>query len=149
MESKVCFRCQQERHLSEFYRHPKMADGYLGKCKDCTRADVRENYLKRADQYRAYEKARNATAERKRALQSACNRSRANGGQKWAARQAVKRAIRSGHIVRPEACSSCGAVGRIEAHHHDYSKPLDVMWLCFKCHRIEHGQYRDLVEKVR
>lgn len=46
-------------------------------------------------------------------------------------------AIRNGTLVRPAICSSCGAVGKIEAHHHKGYAPefwLDVVWLCKSCH---------------
>ncbi len=46
-------------------------------------------------------------------------------------------AIRNGTLVRPEGCSSCGVIGRIEAHHHNGYAPehwLDVIWLCTMCH---------------
>lgn len=57
----------------------------------------------------------------------------------------VKWALTSGRIVRPNQCERCGqnpGTGRdgrslLHAHHHDYSKPLDVEWLCVKCHRKE------------
>lgn len=57
--------------------------------------------------------------------------------------RAVRVAIERGHLVRPAACEKCRRVpplakdGRsnIHAHHADYSKPLDVEWLCAKCHR--------------
>lgn len=38
----VCFKCKREKCLSEFYKHPQMANGHLGKCKDCTRKDAKE-----------------------------------------------------------------------------------------------------------
>ena len=36
---KKCFKCGVEKPLTEFYVHPKMGDGHLGKCKDCTKKD--------------------------------------------------------------------------------------------------------------
>jgi hypothetical protein len=44
---KTCFKCQTEKPLEEFYAHPGMADGRLGKCKDCTKKDVSGNYAAR------------------------------------------------------------------------------------------------------
>jgi len=50
------------------------------------------------------------------------------------AHSAVRNAIRRGDLVRPDTCSECGAVGKIEASHDDYARPLDVEWLCRRCH---------------
>ena len=56
----------------------------------------------------------------------------------------VRTAIKQGILVRPEICEDCGkkppldrdGVQRIHAHHHlGYDRPLDVKWLCAKCHR--------------
>lgn len=63
---------------------------------------------------------------------SAC---KAHGKIKWA--------VVSGRIVKPKRCQRCGAINRkcadgrssLQAHHGDYQKPLDVIWLCPSCHR--------------
>jgi predicted DNA-binding protein YlxM (UPF0122 family) len=62
-----------------------------------------------------------------------------------AAQNKVEKAILRGRITRPENCERCGASGTfkdgrsaIQAHHPDYSKPLDVIWLCQRCHHDEH-----------
>lgn len=57
---------------------------------------------------------------------------------KMVARWAVAKAIKSGKLFR-EACSICGEI-KSQAHHTDYSKPLLVVWLCRKCHIIEHAK---------
>lgn len=54
------------------------------------------------------------------------------------ARRAVKYALETGALVRADTCQDCGATDRIEAHHPDYSKPLEVEWLCTKCHTARH-----------
>ena len=43
---KKCFKCGIEKEINEFYKHPMMADGHLGKCKECNKKDVIENYEK-------------------------------------------------------------------------------------------------------
>jgi hypothetical protein len=60
---------------------------------------------------------------------------------KQRARGAVRRAVKSGRIIRPTRCEECGAGVRTEAHHTDYDKPLEVHWLCrpghAHCHNSE------------
>lgn len=51
-------------------------------------------------------------------------------------RRKAQRAVRVGKLVR-QPCSVCGEVNS-EGHHHDYSKPFDVIWLCKTHHREAH-----------
>lgn len=55
----------------------------------------------------------------------------------WA-QQSCNRAIKSGKLNKPDRCERCGDGGKIIGHHHNYSKPLDVLWLCCSCHGKEH-----------
>ena len=55
--------------------------------------------------------------------------------EKKRAHDAVDRAIRRGELVRGP-CEVCGQ--RAEAHHDDYSKPLQVRWLCRGHHKAAH-----------
>lgn len=51
----------------------------------------------------------------------------------------VKKAIREGRLERPDDCSVCGPTDyQIDAHHEDYDKPLEIMWLCRRCHTRLH-----------
>lgn len=136
---KTCFKCKRGLPEDEFYRHPQMGDGHLGKCKDCTKRDVRERYRVARDQRREYERKRFKMPERKAKLRQYIKGSRVRNPQKWAARAAVAYALRNGKIER-KPCEVCGSTDQVQAHHLDYSKPLDVRWLCFKHHREAHGQ---------
>ena len=40
MKTKTCFKCEEEKGLDQFYTHPKMGDGHLNKCIDCTKAEA-------------------------------------------------------------------------------------------------------------
>jgi len=54
------------------------------------------------------------------------------------ARSILRKAVRSGAIEK-EPCKECGSKNS-EAHHTDYAYPLDVDWLCRRCHMEEHGR---------
>ena len=56
---------------------------------------------------------------------------------KDAARSYLGVYLRRGLITK-EPCSECGETKAVEGHHHDYSRPLDVVWLCRKCHKSLH-----------
>jgi hypothetical protein len=45
--------------------------------------------------------------------------------------------LRKGRLVKTP-CADCGTTNRLHAHHEDYSKPLDVIWLCAFCHYARH-----------
>ena len=57
------------------------------------------------------------------------------------ARNAVNNALRAGTLVR-KPCEVCGAV-KSEGHHDDYSKPLEVRWLCRLHHTQHHKTLRE------
>lgn len=51
----------------------------------------------------------------------------------------VKAAVDSGKLIKPDRCQKCGKSPKhLHAHHENYEKPLEVIWLCPLCHKIEH-----------
>ena len=57
----------------------------------------------------------------------------------YRAHYAVRRARMAG-TLRPAPCEKCkDAAKEAEAHHEDYLRPLDVVWLCARCHRLRHS----------
>lgn len=144
---KECFRCQEVKALSEYYRHPHMGDGHLNKCKSCTKADSRKHREEKLLVILEYNRQRGQLQHRKEAVKRRApkyNRQRDNEimREKYPdqrrARTALSNAVRDGKIEKPTACQNCGTKGRLHGHHHDYSKPLDVQWLCVDCHGAIH-----------
>jgi hypothetical protein len=64
MITKICFKCNTEKSIDSFYKHPKMADGRLNKCKDCNKKDVRDNYDVKAQDMSFIEKERARSKEK-------------------------------------------------------------------------------------
>ena len=56
------------------------------------------------------------------------------------ARSLVGLHVKKGKLIRPDKCSECGKICQPCAHHVDYFRPLDIQWLCRKCHSLTHRQ---------
>lgn len=54
------------------------------------------------------------------------------------AHSCVMLAVKRGTLIRPDKCSICPRTEKIEGHHEDYDKPLEVVWYCNRCHRKLH-----------
>lgn len=137
---KICRRCKVSHSLSKFYKHNHMADGHLNFCKECTKKRIADHRERNIEEVRAYDRERGKlprrvantvknTRKRRKAL-------RHTGYQ--SAHSKVAQALASGKLQKPKKCSYCDGEGQIEAHHEDYSKPLEVTWLCSACHSMLH-----------
>jgi hypothetical protein len=135
---KKCTKCGIEQPLSEFY--PRSAN-----CKPCYRARVadRINLKKQDPEWVAKERARCRAKTAKARAEGRIKGPSPEVRKRWVDRNKAKRsahlkaysAIRRGTIKKPDACSACATASpRLEAHHTDYSQPLNVQWLCTKCH---------------
>lgn len=151
---KTCFKCKRLLPITEFYVHPRMGDGRLNKCKTCAKADVRRNYEANLEHYRQYERGRASAPHRvaaraeylkteagKLAEQKAKRKYAEKYPHKRTARHAVNNAVRGGRLTK-KPCEVCGSTTRIHGHHDDYSKPLEVSWLCPKHHSERHKAMR-------
>jgi len=137
---KNCFKCNTVKPLSEFYTHPRMADGHVNKCKECYKNDSTANRNKNIEKVRAYDRARSKEPERIKAVTEITRAWRAEDSRRTLAHSSVARAMRRGELVQ-HPCCRCGAEKTV-AHHEDYDKPLEVVWLCQPCHKQRHKELK-------
>ena len=150
--SKVCFKCEILKPLLEFYKHKKMGDGFLNKCKDCTKLDTKLNTEKNRDYYLEYDRqranlpkrveARKAyaqTLEGKLVVRKAKDKWSVDNVIKRSASLLVVRAVKNKKLIKEYKCQVCAIENVIiHGHHDDYNYPLSVRWLCSQCHTNWH-----------
>jgi hypothetical protein len=142
MGKKVCTSCFVEKDLdTSFYKHAEMADGYLNKCKECVKKRVGKHRDANLHRIKEYDMRRfRENPERKKQALANVKKFRLKNPEKYIAQNAVNNAIRDGKLKR-EKCCKCGA--KAHAHHEDYLKPLDVIWLCPAHHAEVHKRKRN------
>ena len=133
MKMKTCFKCKETKTTDDFYKHKRMLDGLLGKCKQCAKTDSTRHRNNNIEEVRAYDRARGGrrTAEDLQIYRKAtpiANRAHALVGS----------ALKRGSLDRMP-CEICGNP-QVHAHHDDYAMPLNVRWLCPMHH---HQWHRD------
>lgn len=135
---KVCFKCNIEKTLDNFYKHKMMADGHLNKCKECAKKDSMGILNKNREEVNRKRRISRAKKSGKYADYSREYRKEKSDQSK--ALQLVYRSIKNGTLLRPRNCSKCLVECKPQAHHESYDKKdwLKVMFLCRSCHRKIH-----------
>lgn len=110
-ECGECRTCKHNAYMRAYYRRPGVAER--------TRDIARLSRKRRIEKVRAYDRERGY---------------RVYDDAKAMARRAVKYALRRGDLTR-DPCEVCGGEPT-DGHHDNYSKPLEVRWLC----KTHHGQ---------
>lgn len=114
---KICTFCKQKKSISEFARANDKKSGHASRCKSCKLALYHSGYSR-------YPLHRNKPKppDKRPAFKNH-------------AKNLFQSAVRYGKIKR-ESCEVCGEMA--QGHHEDYSKPYDVIWLCYKHHMERH-----------
>lgn len=163
---KTCFKCGQAKSYQEFYKHPKMGDGYLGKCKDCAKKDSearRQEKLKdplwaekEAERHRIKSQKYTVSGVAKETLwrlrlkkkgfpitlERRAKRSQEQLIIQRRANSKARSAVLDGKISK-NPCEVCGSY-KSQGHHEDYGNPLELTWLCSKHHRARHVHLWDM-----
>lgn len=119
--TKRCAPCGLTKPIGAFNRSKAARDGLQSRCRECSKASGRDHYRR----------------NRRQVIAKASRRKR--DPIKRRAHKAVARALHCGKLRR-SPCEQCGA-GKADAHHDDYSRPLDVRWLCRTHHRLHHERH--------
>lgn len=140
---KRCKECDELLPLSGFYRHSKMADGHLNFCKTCVKARVAKHRNENLEAVRAYDRQRSRLPHRQRQLREWSDQLRSDPVKLNTWRK-TSNAIRDKKLVRPGNCSECQCECTPDAHHPDYTKPFEVIWLCRSCHCKLHAKAKEV-----
>lgn len=160
-DSLTCRKCIETKPLEAFTTSAKSKNGKINLCKECGRLAAKNYYKrnrgKKIEYSKKYSKTSKGYSVRLKYLNSAREiinkRVRENTTteqraairrkqnelypQKYKARSVLRTALCRG-IIQKEPCCICGSTKAIEAHHTDYNKPIDVMWMCRSHHRAWH-----------
>lgn len=90
-----------------------------------------------------YDRLRYHNPDRKAKSAENSTRWRRDHPEAYRAQTAVNNAIRDRRLEKGP-CSICGTDKDVHGHHKDYAKPLDVVWLCAKCHHRVHATFPEL-----
>ena len=131
MEKRKCSFCKKEYELSveNFNRvKAKWFRGFSYRCRNCNKNQDKEKvhklYIKRRKYHLDYQKK---YKEKYRERIKATN---------------IIKVLIEQKKITPQKCEVCGDK-KADAHHPDYSKPLEIVWLCRSHHRKTH-HYREL-----
>lgn len=128
LSMKQCSECKTSKTLVYFYKHKGMKCGYLNKCIECIKTQVRNRrFGPNREKILKYDRERG-------------NRSPAQYNKEYRIKNKEKyRAHILSQRIPKRPCEICGINKNIHRHHDDYSKPKEVRFLCAEHHRQHHA----------
>ncbi len=137
---KSCKDCSQSLAVDAFYRTATGAPMHI--CKECHKA--RMAHRRRTNPaVQEYDRLRQKRLDRRRKSAAISKRWREEHPEAYRAQTIVGNALRDGKLVKGE-CAICGTNHHVHGHHRDYRRPLDIVWLCAKCHHRIHAAFPEL-----
>lgn len=146
-----CNQCNVSKGPEEFYASNHKC------CKECVKERARVHRQENLERVRAYDRMRASMPHRvaarvayqqtdqgRQALSRARQSYKTRRPERRAAHVALGNAVRDGRLIPWPVCAVPACCGRPHGHHPDYSRPLDVVWLCDKHHKEVHAMERDL-----
>jgi len=136
---RLCSDCGAEKPLDDFPAHSESAEGRRRQCRSCYRARRRmlldANPTRKQQTLSRVKAWHEAHPDRVRVHRQKWQDANRVWNEKLSSQHKVKYAKRTGKLVA-QPCEVCGSKG--QAHHDDYTKPLDVRWLCSRHHKLHH-----------
>lgn len=105
----------------------------------------RNRYKQQRERLLALNRAYRKTAAGKISQARSDIRAQLKFPEKRRARRIIEWEIKKG-TVQKQPCEKCGLLNNVHAHHEDYSKPLEVVWLCVKHHQERHKELQTQAE---
>lgn len=126
---KKCSVCKTEKSLDSFYKNTAGSELLMSRCKVCHIRLGKERRQKNPEQSRA--QGRRNYSLRREAVLGYLKGYRTRNLFRKRAQNKVQKALLKGKLARTPCF--CGNE-KVDGHHPDYSKPLEVIWLCRKHH---------------
>lgn len=141
---KQCSVCGETKPITDFWLSGKKTKHHSS-CKECCKRYQKAHRDKSREYSRKY---RENNIEAARARERKNKRDPVRIPEHERARRILRNAIMAGRITKPDYCVVCGckrSARQLHGHHTDYSKPLDVLWVCSTCH----GKFHRIQDEAR
>jgi len=145
--AKVSVRSEKAIENSKAYRSE-----WQKRKRPILNAKLRERYANNLEKCREYSRMKqrewSQTEKGKLAIKINSNKWEKENPEKRRAHVKVYKAVKSGKLQRRSHCEICNKECKAQAHHEDYNKPLDVIWMCQRCHYHHDHKHRFHAERL-